>query len=172
MLKMFTTQLTGLFSRLHSKEEMAIEDAARLLAQAIAGEGHIYLKGFGEMQGAVIEALYGEEPLKGALELNEPEILDQADRALIFARRSTDAEAISLGQKLAEKNIPFVVVCGKVKDAEGDIMESADINLNTQVVKGLLPDDEGNRYGFPSLLAALYLYHGIKFTLDEMLDEE
>ena len=34
MLKMFTTQLSGLFNRIFDKEELSIEDGARLLAQA------------------------------------------------------------------------------------------------------------------------------------------
>ena len=33
MLKMFTTQLTGLFKRIEEKEEYSFEDGARLLAQ-------------------------------------------------------------------------------------------------------------------------------------------
>ncbi|MGV3240768.1 DUF2529 family protein, partial [Streptococcus hyovaginalis] len=27
------------------------------------------------------------------------------------------------------------------------------------------------RYGYPSLIAALFIYHGIKFTTDEILKE-
>lgn len=34
MLKIFTTQLAGIFSRIQDKESEAIEDGARLLAQA------------------------------------------------------------------------------------------------------------------------------------------
>ncbi|MFL6556676.1 MAG: DUF2529 family protein, partial [Bacillus sp. (in: firmicutes)] len=33
MLKMFTTQLTGMFKRIEEKEEYSFEDGARLLAQ-------------------------------------------------------------------------------------------------------------------------------------------
>jgi len=47
----------------------------------------------------------------------------------------------------------------------------ADVHINLQLLKGLLPDDFGNRYGYPSSMAALYVYYGIKFTIDEILAE-
>ncbi|MGD7042960.1 DUF2529 domain-containing protein [Jeotgalibacillus proteolyticus] len=171
MLKMFTTQLSGLFSRLHGKEELLMEDAARLLAQAAVGEGTIYIKGFEEMQGVAEEALNGEEPMACALQLQNVEDLDGADRVLIITRRSTDEPALSLGKKLQDKQIPFTVISGVVKDAENDLTSLADVHLNTQLVKGMLPDEDGSRFGFPSLMAALYLYHGLKFSLDEMIIE-
>ncbi|MDG5471155.1 DUF2529 domain-containing protein [Jeotgalibacillus sp. ET6] len=171
MLKMFTTQLSGLFSRLQGKEELLMEDAARLLAQAAVGEGTIYIKGFEEMQGVAEEALNGAEPMACALELQNVEDLDGADRVLIVTRRSTDEPALSLGQKLKDKQIPFTVISGVVKEAENDLTSLADVHLNTQLVKGMLPDEDGNRFGFPSLMAALYLYHGLKFSLDEMIVE-
>ncbi|KIL52681.1 DUF2529 domain-containing protein [Jeotgalibacillus campisalis] len=171
MLKMFTTQLSGLFSRLQGKEEWMMEDAARLLAQAAVGEGTIYIKGFEEMKGVTEEALNGEEPMACALELQNVDDLDGADRVLIVTRRSTDEDAIALARKLLDKQIPFTVISGTVKEAEEDLTTLADVHLNTQLVKGMLPDESGNRFGFPSLVAALYLYHGLKFSLDEMIAE-
>ncbi|RKJ13172.1 DUF2529 family protein, partial [Butyricicoccus sp. 1XD8-22] len=66
MLKMLSTQLTGLFLKLKEKEELALEDGARLLAQATAGEGKIYFKGFNEMEGIIHEAIEGAEPMAHA----------------------------------------------------------------------------------------------------------
>lgn len=54
MLKMFSTQLTGLFNRLQEKEDFSIEDGARLLAQAAAGEGTVYIFGIKEMQAVAL----------------------------------------------------------------------------------------------------------------------
>lgn len=172
MLKMFTTQLTGLFGRLQSKEEMEIENAARLLAQATVGDGSIYIKGFGEMAGVTAEAMQGEEPLEGVRELEDDlSGLTIADRVLLVTRRTTDPQALSFAEKLIEAEIPFAVIAGKVKDADGDLPEKADAFLNTQTVRGMLPDETGGRFGFPSLMAALYLYHGMKFVLDEILED-
>ncbi|KIL44013.1 hypothetical protein KP77_29620 [Jeotgalibacillus alimentarius] len=170
MLKMFTTQLTGLFGRLH-KEEMEIENAARLLAQATVGDGSIYIKGFGEMAGVTAEALQGEEPLEGVRELHDADALTVADRVLLVTRRSTDPQALAFAKKLTEAEVPFAVIAGKVKDAESDLEEKADSFLNTQTVRSMLPDETGGRFGFPSLMAALYLYHGVKFVLDEILED-
>ena len=63
MLKIFSTQINGLFKKVMEKEEFNIEDAARLLAQAAVGDGTIYIHGFGEMDGVTTEALKGIEPL-------------------------------------------------------------------------------------------------------------
>ena len=64
-MKILTTQLTGLFQRL-AKEEEAIEDTARLLAQAIIGEGRIHLAAFGELEAVAATALNGPETLESS----------------------------------------------------------------------------------------------------------
>jgi hypothetical protein len=165
LLKMFTTQLTGLFKRIADKEEFSFEDGARLLAQGQT----IYLLGLREMKAVEFEALEGAEPLKGANVLTNAEELTSADRVLLFTRTSADQEAIEWASKLQEKDIPFVAVSTEV--ADGKLVELADVHLNLQLTKGLLPDDFGNRYGYPSSMAALYVYYGLKFTIDEIFAE-
>jgi hypothetical protein len=162
-MKMFTTQLTGLFKRIEEKAEFSFEDGARLLAQGQT----IYLVGFREMKAVEFEALEGAEPLKGAL-LNV-DAATPADRVLLFTRTSADSDALELAAKLKEKDIPFVSVSTSVPD--GKLEEMADVHINLQLLKGLLPDDFGNRYGYPSSMAGLYVYYGLKFTIDEILAE-
>jgi hypothetical protein len=163
LMKMFTTQLTGLFKRIEDKGEFSFEDGARLLAQGQS----IYLVGFREMKAVEFEALEGAEPLKGAL-INI-EAATSADRVLLFTRNSDDQEAVELAGTLKEKDIPFVAVSTSVPD--GKLVELADVHIDLQLTKGLLPDDFGNRYGYPSSMAALYVYYGLKFTIDEILAE-
>jgi hypothetical protein len=162
-MKMFTTQLTGLFKRIEEKAEFSFEDGARLLAQGQT----IYLVGFREMKAVEFEALEGAEPLKGAL--TNVDAATSADRVLLFTRTSADGNALELAAKLKEKDIPFVAVSTSVPD--GKLEEMADVHINLQLAKGLLPDDFGNRYGYPSSMAALYVYYGLKFTIDEILAE-
>lgn len=162
-MKMFTTQLTGLFKRIEEKAEFSFEDGARLLAQGQT----IYLVGFREMKAVEFEALEGAEPLKGAL--TNVDAATSADRVLLFTRTSADGDALELAAKLLEKDIPFVAVSTSVSD--GKLEEMADVHINLQLAKGLLPDDFGNRYGYPSSMAALYVYYGLKFTIDEILAE-
>ena len=73
MLKMFTTQLTGLFKKIAEKEEFSFEDGARLLAQGQT----IYLLGFKEMKAVEFEALEGAEPFKGAMLLTNVEAANE-----------------------------------------------------------------------------------------------
>ncbi|CAM4169307.1 DUF2529 domain-containing protein [Lederbergia lenta] len=171
MLKMFTTQLTGLFKRVFDKEQFQMEDGARLLAQAPVGDGYIYIKGFREMESVSYEALHGAEPLKHAMRLEADTSLSPADRVVIFTRFSTDDEAVKLGETLVEKGVPFVVVSGEKSDEVSRLAELSDVHINTHLLRPLLPTEDGSRIGFPSSMTALYIYFALKFTLEEILEE-
>lgn len=175
MLKMFSTQISGLFKKILEGEEFSFEDCARLLAQASIGDGTIYIHGFGEMQGVLPEALEGAEPFPNVNPLfnekNEQAPLAIADRVLLFSRYSDDREAVKLALGLREYGIPFTAVSTLVPSAEQSLDLLADVHIDLRLQKGLLPDENGNRVGFPSLMAALFAYYGIKFTLDEILSE-
>ncbi|WP_342433610.1 DUF2529 domain-containing protein [Neobacillus sp. FSL H8-0543] len=168
MLKMFTTQLTGLFKRIEEKEEFSFEDGARLLAQAPVGDGSIYIFGTNEMKAIAHEALEGAEPFANAKLFTAIDELTIADRVLLFTRTSSDKKAIELAAQLQEKEVPFVAVS---TDTDGQLTGLADVHINLRLTKALLPDDSGNRYGYPSLMAALFVYYGLKFTIDEILAE-
>ncbi|MDQ0218534.1 DUF2529 family protein [Peribacillus cavernae] len=175
MLKMFSTQISGLFKKIMDGEEFSFEDCARLLAQASIGDGTIYIHGFGEMQGILAEALGGAEPFLSAMPLydagNELAAITSADRVLVFTRHSNDSGALQLARQLQEQGIPFTAVSTLVPFAEHSLDKLADVHMDLRLQKGLLPDDSGNRVGFPTLIAALFVYYGIKFTLDEILQE-
>ena len=175
MLKMFSTQLSGLFKRLQEKEEFSIEDGARLLAQAAAGEGIIYLYGAGEMGAIPLEAIHGVEPLKGAtlLQLEQASEVTSADRVLIVTRHSNDREAVELAQKLSNSGHSFVGVSTAVPNEGGSpgLDTLADVHIDLKITKGMLPDDFGNRFGQPTSMAALFIYYGLKFTIDEIMAE-
>lgn len=171
MQKMFTTQLTGLFKRIMDKEIFSIEDGARLLAQASAGEGVVYIKGFGEMEGVESEAIHGQEPLKNAQVLAGLSDLHSIDRVILFTRFSDDPEAIALAEKLREENIPFVAVSGIKQTESGQLSDLADVHINTSVIKPLIPNEDGERVGFPALMASLYIYTSLKFLLDEIMTD-
>ncbi len=171
MLKMFSTQLTGLFKRLQEKEEFSIEDSARLLAQAAAGEGKIYIHGTKEMTGIGCEATQSQEPLRDAAILQKADEITETDRVIIFSMNSDDEEALGLAKTLAEKGIPFVAVSTAVAEGSESLADLADVHIDLKLTKGLLPDEEGNRFGYPASMAALFVYYGIKFTIEEILAE-
>lgn len=173
MLKMFSTQLTGVFKRI-MEEELAIEDIARLLAQAAAGSGTVYLYGTKEMKAVVYEASEGKEPLRNCKvwEAGSPfTSIKETDRFLIITRDNEDQEALKLGEYLAEYYIPFAGIIGNAGNEHeiGSLADLADAYIDLKLAKGLLPDEEGNRIGYPYAMAALFAYHGIKFTIDEIL---
>ena len=169
MSKMFTTQLNGLLKRIGEKEEFSIEDAGRLLSQSFLGEGTIYMKGFGEMAALEAEAMHGAEILPGLKSWTESALLTEADRVLIATRFSTDAEALELAGILQANSVPFVAIASK-KETPG-IEEKADVFIDLHLTKGLLPDDEGRRTGFPSSIAGLYVYFLLKMIMDEIVAE-
>ncbi|RFU62350.1 DUF2529 domain-containing protein [Peribacillus glennii] len=175
MLKMFSTQISGLFKKIMEGEEFAFEDCARLLAQASIGDGTIYIHGLGEMQGILAEALYGAEIFPNAMPLydeNRTQVsLSIADRVLLFSRHSNDEEALKLAADLRRDGIPFTAVSTLVPSAGHSLDQLADVHIDLRLQKGLLPDDNGNRVGYPTLMAALFAYYGIKFTLEEILTE-
>lgn len=167
MLKIFSTQLSGYFSRVSQKEEMNIEDSARLLAQALVGEGFIYLHGTNEMEGVVAEALFGTEPMKQAKRLfeNGKEVeVTSADRVLLISRFSTDEEVVAIAKKLQADGHSIVGISA-IQEGNESLEQYTDVHIDTKLLKGLIPDDEGNRYGFPSLMIALFAYHGIKLII-------
>ncbi|PDY47419.1 DUF2529 domain-containing protein [Bacillus pseudomycoides] len=173
MLKIFSTQLSGYFTKISQKEEMNIEDSARLLAQALVGDGSVYLHGTNEMDGVVSEAVHGAEPLKHAKRLIEngtKAAVTSADRVLLISRFSTDENIISLAKQLQEEGHSIVGISA-IQNGEVSLEQFTDVHIDTKLLKGLIPDDEGNRYGFPSLILSLFAYHGLKFTIDEMINE-
>ncbi|MFP3125425.1 DUF2529 domain-containing protein [Ectobacillus funiculus] len=173
MLKIFSTQLSGYFKRIAEQEEMNIEDGARLLAQALIGNGSIYMHGMKEMEGVVLEALYGEEPLKGAKPLfkgGELAPITSADRVLLISRFSTDTEAVELARRLQTEG-HFIVGVSAIKEGMHSLEQFTDVHIDTKLIKGLIPDEDGSRFGFPSLIIALLAYYGLKFTMDEIMAE-
>ncbi|NMH73822.1 DUF2529 domain-containing protein [Bacillus sp. RO2] len=181
MLKIFTTQLQGVFNRIGSSEEFAFEDAARLLAQAAVGDGRIYVHGVKEMKAVEAEATTGAEPLMSATLLSDLESyhdLTDTDRALIVSRFSSDEEAIITAKALKELGIEIVgistVMEPSIESAEGvETLESlSDVHIDLKLKKPLIPGDDGERFGFPASMVALYVYHGLAFTLKEILEEQ
>ncbi|WP_019153992.1 DUF2529 domain-containing protein [Robertmurraya massiliosenegalensis] len=170
MLKMFSTQLTGLFNRIHEKEEFSFEDGARLLAQAAVGDGLIYLYGKQEMAAVLAEAFDSKEPLQNAKRWDgNEENITVADRVILFSTYSDDEEAVCAAKWLAGRMIPFVAVSTHISDGEATLAELADVHINLGLKRALLPDEDGSRFGYPASMAALFVYYGLAFTLREIL---
>lgn len=175
MMEIFTTQLTGHFNRIMDQETMNIEDSARLLAQALVGEGNLYVYGHKELDGIVREALQGSERLQRAKHLFDEtgslRKLSSADRVLLFSHLSTDDEVISIAKTLSEQGIQTVGVSAISKNAEHGLDSITDFHIDSKLRQPLIPGDDGVRYGFPALMTSLYVYYAISFTLKEIMSE-
>lgn len=174
MLKMLTTQLTGLLQRITSDQEDTIEEAARLLAQAGVGEGKVYFACFGEMKALEYNAQLAEEPFAKMTPWTSDAAVTDLDRVLIVTRHADDEEALALAQKLYDAFIPFAVITSeKVTDA-GKMADLAYVYVSLKIKQGLIPNDIGERIVVPHVLAALFVYEAIKVQYDEMMfdDEE
>lgn len=173
---MFSTQLTGLFKKIQEQNEYEFEDGARLLAQAVVGDGSIYVSGFGEMEAVEAEAVFGAEPLAYVKKWEGfagGQDVTSADRVLLFTRFSNDGDAIELGRELHERGMAFVAVC-TVVDAENgkdSLVDLADVVIDLKLAKGLLPGEEGNRIGYPGAMASLFVYYALRFTLEEIMED-
>ena len=169
-MKMLITQMGGLLQRAASNNEEAIEETARLLAQATIGEGRVIFAGFGEMDAVTVNALVAAEPFKGAMRYEEGMAIHSADRIWVFARSAEDAQALALAHTLTEQFIPFAVMSAEKASAEGNLLaELAYTYMATGVVKGILPDETGGRIVQPHVFVALFLYEAVKMAYDEMV---
>ncbi|KKI89670.1 hypothetical protein WQ54_25310 [Bacillus sp. SA1-12] len=175
MMKIFTTQLIGHLNRIQDQEEMNIEDSARLLAQALIGEGKLYIYGYKELHGVVLEAMASSEPLEKAEALldenGQVKELSQEDRVLLFTYRSTDEEAMSIAKALSDQGIQLVGVSALIKNAESGLDSITDLHIDAKLRQPLIPDEDGERYGFPALMTSLYVFYALSFTIKEILHE-
>ncbi len=174
MSKILTTQLSGLLQRITQNEEDAIEETARLLAQAAIGEGNVYFACFGEMQTVELNALQAVEPFSKLAPWTSDTSLTEADRVCIFTRSAHDEEALALAQKLNTQFIPFAAVAGEPASTENPLADLAYTYISTRIKGGLLPNDLGQRVVVPHALAGLFVYEAVKMAYDDMLgfDEE
>ncbi len=169
---MLVTQLTGLLQRIATSEEENIEDTARLLAQARAGEGTIYFATFGEMESILANAVNAAEPFPRLKQWTNETPLDRSDRVWIMTRSAENEEAVALAKKLYESFIPFSVLAGEAPSEDNELSELAYTYISLKISKGLLPADDGSRVVLPYSMAAMFVYEAVKWKLDEMFGSE
>lgn len=169
MLKMLSTQVGGLLARIASEQEDAIEESARLLAQAGAFEGTVYFACFDELQAIEINALNATEPFKKLRPwTNDVEIAD-LDRVCIFTHSANHPDALTLAHKLYDSFIPFAVIANEKEEDAEEMVDLAYTYISMGIKKGLLPNELGERIVLPHTLTALFIYEAIKLSYDEML---
>ncbi|MDS9472296.1 DUF2529 family protein [Sporosarcina pasteurii] len=170
-MKMLTTQLSGLLDRIAKNNEEAIEETARLLAQATVGEGRVIIAGLDELDTVCQVAMHSAEPFIGAVQYNPEMTIGHADRVWVFTRSAEHPQALELACSLAAEFIPFAVVTPE-KTEENKLFDLATTYISTSLTRGLLPGENGERIVQPHALAALFIYEAVKIAYDEMLSDE
>ena len=171
-MKILTTQISGLFQRIAANGEEAIEETARLLAQATIGEGRVILAGFEEMEAVIATALDGVEPLYGAVRYENEMEIGSADRVWLLTRSASDEQALELAQLLADRFIPFAALAAEKPGDDNALEDLAYTYVATGLTRGLLPSENGERIVQPHAMAALFVYEAVKLAYDEMISEE
>ncbi|KGX86470.1 DUF2529 family protein [Pontibacillus litoralis] len=169
MLKMFSTQLTGTFQRINEKQGNHIEDAARALAQAIVGDGHIYVCGTGEMVALHDEIEQGAEKLPKTSIFREGLTLTPLDRVIVASRHANDEAAIKLTKHIQAQGAEVIQISSTTKE-DNPLQQLANYHIDTQMTGPMLPFDM-ERIGFPTLMGMLYVYHALYLTTKEIISE-
>jgi hypothetical protein len=167
--------MIGYLKKVAEEEEMAFEDGARLLAQAIIGDGRILLHGFHEMEAVVIAALCGQDKLPKAARLMENGHLrndiNETDRVLLIAPFSNDKDAIRLAERLKEQGLEIAAISAVVKDEQPSLVDIVDVHIDSKLLKPIIPKDDGSRIGLPTVITASFAYYCLLLTMDDILEE-
>ena len=168
---MLTTQTNGLFQRITGNNEEAIEETARLLAQATVGDGKVIFAGFDELDIVSTVALHSVELFTGAIRYEKELEIGPQDRVWIMTKSAEDVRVLELARTLSKKFIPFAATATE-KSEDNELFELASTYISTGLTKGLLPGDDGERIVQPHALANLFIYEAVKMTYDEMLEDD
>ncbi|WP_100405751.1 DUF2529 family protein [Bacillus solitudinis] len=172
MIQIFTTQLTGLMKAIQEKQIDSLEDAGRLLAQTIIAKGTVYVYGTKEMAAVSAEALYGKEalgtflPLANQGNMHTPGVQDR----VLLVSRSSDEDILVLARDLYKNSIPFVAI-STVEEADDELVTLADVHINLDVTRSLVPQDDGSKIGYPASLIALYTFFCLHLTIHDIISE-
>ncbi|WP_221567325.1 DUF2529 family protein [Alkalihalobacillus sp. TS-13] len=168
MLKIFTTQLSGVFKRIEEQEDETIEDCSRLLAQTITGNGTIHIKGFGELEGIASAITESSESLPACASYGE-NIVKAGDCILAFANNARNIELEKLITQTESEGISVVSVAAVEKGDEP--VPNEEFHIDTKLLMPLVPGEDGERIGYPVFMLALYVYYALYFNTNEMLAE-
>ncbi|MGP4081618.1 DUF2529 family protein [Pseudalkalibacillus sp. R45] len=168
MLKIFTTQLSGVFKKIDEQEDDTLEDCSRLLAQTITGNGTIHIKGFGELEGIASAITGSSESLPACVPYGE-NVVEAGDCILAFANKARDIEMEKLVAQAESEGISVVSVAAVEKGDEP--IPNEEFHIDTKLLKPLVPGDDGERIGYPVFMLALYIYYALYFNTNEMLAE-
>ncbi|SFE61956.1 DUF2529 family protein [Alteribacillus iranensis] len=169
-MKMFATQLQGMFQKIVALEE-PLEDGARLLAQAPAGAGKLYVSATPELTGIAMSLAAHQEAPKDTMYWQPSSSPDSTDRVLLFAGKKEAAELSQQIEFLKKQEVPLVIVAPfSQEDIETDL-DFTDIWIQTPGRDGIIPAEDGSRMGEPTALCSLFTGQLLYLYIKEMMEE-
>ena len=173
-MKMFFTQLQGLTKGIEEQEDM-IEDAARLLAMSIVGDGSVYWYGEGDMDGIVTQAMTGDDGIPDSKRWSDAQSLSEQDTVVICTKWRDSVSASDVAKRAEEAGATVIGITSALSVSEGnrDWTRRTELLLVNGVSQGLIPSEDGEtRIGTPHLLAGLHVYYSLFFILRDILDDQ
>lgn len=158
MLKIFNTQLNGIFSKIDAQEE-EIAIASQLLMQAAGGEGKIHVKTFDEVNhfsSFITESKESLPQSQTMSSLTDIESIDTTDRALLIAPFFTD-ELNTWIEKLNDKDVDFVVIANK--DKENKTHETLMHYIDLCTPRPIVPTADYSKIITPHMMAINYIHY-------------
>jgi hypothetical protein len=173
-LKMYITQLRGVFEDISRDNEEVLEETGRRLAQCLVSGGQIYVHGWSGHSAVVLEATDSPNALPGAKPLfneqNPPETLSERDTVLLFVPVGFEDEALNWNEQFRSTGADLISV--SFQNNHPSFEEAWDVHLTLPPAHPLIPFSDTKKIGDPSSFAALFLYHLIYFSVMEILDEQ
>lgn len=169
-MKIFATQLQGIFQSIASKQEEAFEDASRLLLQAVSGPGTLYIAAAPPLKGTAVSLCSHPDAPEGLVFTEDiPSGMQEADRLLLLADK--DSNNMISWQEAAGRVSASSVIIGPASAKESAELEALDVWLDTFVRGGIVPTDTGEKHGDPASLAVLFTGQLLFLYMQEMLEE-
>lgn len=167
MMKILATQFNGKLQTL-AKQEDELFDVVRLLAQALVGEGTVYVDAYGECEGLYPMLSEGPDQMKRVTKIKDRKTLHAVDRVLIFTPDTERSDLLASLARYDAWHTPYAIVT--LSDVT-ETLERSIAPLALKFNKGLLPAEYGSRHGLPSLALCAFLLTHILTQLQEMTEE-
>lgn len=172
MLQIFTTQLSGRFKNILTKNEDIFENCARALAQACVSEGSIYIHGLGDMTSLGLLAMTGADVLPGVQPLFQDAKmaeLDHRDRVLLFIPSLEDEQTMTLIHSIEATGALLIMICAGKRPV--DSVSDEHFTLFLQAREPLVPLDDTKKVGIPAAICSAFAYECLYLLTTEILAE-
>ena len=173
-MKMYITQLRGVFEAISRNNEDHLEETGRRVAQSLVSGGKVYVHGWSDFSAVVHEATASSNAVPDAKPLfdgnGQPMTVTERDTVILFVPKDFENEAVTWSQGI--RSAGAHLICVSYTNDDPSFKEAWDVHMALPSAAPLIPFTDSKKIGSPSSLAALFLYHLIFFSVMEILEEQ